>query len=344
MPERIKVALITQADGSHLDAYYTALAQTSEAETVVLADASGNSEAAARKAIGDKLTKSYKDVGAMLREEQPVMALVSMEGAAAPPVIDAALDAGCHVFAEKPACVRAADFEPLVRKAESKHRHLMLAFANRLNPDIVAAKKLILSGEIGKVYGLEMHLIADHTRLTRPEYGKRWVAQKSRAGGGNLIWLGIHFVDLSMYLTHAKITEVAGFSGKVGSEPYDVEDSSALSLRFDNGTFGTFTSGYYLDAGYHMHLKFWGTHGWIEMTPRSAVPFEWYSTKSKTPHVEQYKGPTEPNGYTPFVRAAVRASAGLEEAPITGAEGLHVLKSIFAFYEAAATGKAQRVV
>src|SRR4029079_18786393 len=115
----------------------------------------------------------------------------------------------------------------------------------------------------------------------------------------------------------------------------DVEDSSALSLRFDNGTFGTFTSGFYLDSGYHMHLKFWGTHGWLEMTPRSAVPYSWYSTKSRTPKVEQYTGPTEPNGYTRFVRACVRASAGLEEAPITGSEGLHVLKSIFAFYEAA---------
>ena len=40
---------------------------------------------------------------------------------------------------------------------------------------------------------------------------------------------------------------------------------------------------------------------------------------------------------------AVRASAGLEEAPITGAEGLHVLETIFAFYEAVRTGRAQSV-
>jgi hypothetical protein len=41
--------------------------------------------------------------------------------------------------------------------------------------------------------------------------------------------------------------------------------------------------------------------------------------------------------------SAVRAAAGLEEAPITGEEGSHVLKSIFAFYEAARTGRVQAV-
>ena len=40
-------------------------------------------------------------------------------------------------------------------------------------------------GKIGKVYGVEVHLIADHTRLTKPGYGKEWRAQKARAGGGH---------------------------------------------------------------------------------------------------------------------------------------------------------------
>ena len=48
-------------------------------------------------------------------------------------------------------------------------------------------------------------------------------------------------------------------------------------------------------------------------------------------------------GYTPFVRSAVRACAGLEEAPITGEECLQVLRTIFAFYEAVKTGRAQNV-
>ncbi|HEY7309967.1 MAG TPA: hypothetical protein VH643_11460 [Gemmataceae bacterium] len=48
-------------------------------------------------------------------------------------------------------------------------------------------------------------------------------------------------------------------------------------------------------------------------------------------------------GCTPFVRAAVRASAGLDDPPITGEERLHVLRTIFAFYQAARTGRTQLV-
>ena len=69
----------------------------------------------------------YRDPEKMLSDEKLGMVLVTMEAKLAPPVVDAALEAGSHVFAEKPACVRVEDSEPLARKADSKHRHLMLA-------------------------------------------------------------------------------------------------------------------------------------------------------------------------------------------------------------------------
>lgn len=339
----IKVAVLTEAGGSHLDAYFAALAATAEAESVVLGDASGASEALARKTLGDKLKQVYRDTDALLRTEKPGLALVSLEAVNSPPVIDAALEAGCHVLAEKPACLKAEDFAALVRKSQSKHLHLMLALANRISPPIVAARKLLQAGTIGKLYGLELHLIADQTRLKQPAYGMRWVAHKDRAGGGHLIWLGIHWLDLAMHMTGSKIVEVAGFTGIVGGVPLDVEDSAAMALRFDNGTFGTITSGYYVDKGYHMHLKFWGSHGWIQMDPRGAVPFTWYSTKEPDPKPRVYDGPTQPTGYTPFVEAAVRASAGMQEPPVTADESLHVLRTVYACYEAATTGRTQKV-
>lgn len=344
MPTTTKIGVITHAGGAHLSAYFPALAEAQEVGEVFLSDPDRSSEELARKSLGEKLKAVYQDPQAMLREAKPLMALVSMEAALAPPQIDAALDAGCHVFAEKPSCVRAEDFAPLVKKADSKHLNLMLAFANRVNPPIAGARRLIQSGAIGKIYGLEMHLIADQTRLTNPSYRKNWFAQKARAGGGHLIWLGIHWLDLAGYLTGSRIRDVCGFAGIVGGQPLDVEDSSAVAMRFDNGTFGTLTSGYYLDKGYHSHVKIWGSQGWLHLEPRDEVPLRWYSTKeAKTAKVQVYDGPKEPSGYSPFVRAAVRACAGLEEPPVTGAEGLHVLKTVFALYKAAETGSTQRV-
>jgi predicted dehydrogenase len=344
MPATIKVGVITHAQGAHLDAYFPALAQTEEAAEVVLADPSGQKVALAQKGLGGKLKETFTDVGAMLRKHQPALALVSMEAALAPPVIEAALDAGCHVFCEKPSCVRAANFQRLVSIAQKKHRHLMLALANRLHAPAREARRLVQEGKFGKLYGVEVHLLADQARLKREAYRKEWFCSKARAGGGHLIWLGIHWLDLALFITGLKVQQVSGFAGVVGGQPIDVEDSAAVALRFHNGIFGTMTSGYYLDKGYQSHIQVWGEHGWLRLASIEEAPLEWYSTKdTKTPKVVRFEYPRGGRGYTPFVRAAVRASAGLEPAPISPEEGLHVLETIFAFYQAAQTGRVQSV-
>jgi predicted dehydrogenase len=341
----IKVGVITQAEGSHLTQYFESLAAIPEVEAVALADPSGVTLPRARKALGAKLKEPlYKDPAEMLKQFGPQMALVSMEAALAPPAIDAALEAGCHVLSEKPACVRAVDFEKLVRKAQQKHRHLMLALANRVHAPVQKARELVRAGTIGKVYGMELHIIADQTRLKNPNYPKSWVGTKARAGGGHLIWLGIHWLDLALHITGLRVRQAAGFAGVVGGQPVDVEDSAAVALRFDNGSFGTLTSGYYLDKGYHSHIQIWGEHGWLKLATVEEDPLQWYGTKdAKDAQVQRYDYPKGDRGYLPFVREAVRASAGLAEAPITGAECLHVLRAIFAFYQAARTGRVQDV-
>jgi predicted dehydrogenase len=344
MPKTIKVAVLTNAEGAHLGAYLPALAKTEEVESVVLADASGRIAAQAEKALGAKLKATYKSEAELLKKEQPHMALVSLEARLAPPVIDAALEAGCHVLCEKPSCVRAEDFAPLVRKAQQKHRHLMLALANRVHAPVREARRIIREGLLGKIYGVEVHLVADQTRLKREAYRKEWYCIKARGGGGNLIWLGIHWLDLALFITGLKVKQTAGFAGVVGGQPLDIEDSAAVALRFDNGTFGTMTAGYYLDKGYQSHLQIWGEHGWLRLASIEDLPLEWYSTKDgKDAKVHRFEYAKGQRSYTPFVRAAVRASAGLDEPPVRGEECLHVLQTIFAFYQAARTGRTQDV-
>ena len=339
----ITVAVLTNVGGAHLEAYLAGLAAIEEVEAVVVADPSGASEASARKTLGAKLKSFEQDHAKALTDHQPAMALVTMEAVQSPPVIKAALEANCHVLAEKPSCVRAEDFEPLVTLADMKHRHLMLALANRLLGTVQAAKKLIHSGQIGKIYGCELHIVADQTRLKSPTYHQSWFADRARSGGGHLMWLGIHWIDLVMFMTESKIVEAAGFTGIVGGQPLKAEDSAAMALRFDNGSFGTITSGYYLDRGYHSHIKIWGSHGWVQLEPHGGEPLQWYSTKDTPPQVQKHEGPAEQGSYTPLVRACVRAAQGLEPPTLTGAESLHALKTVFACYRAAETGRAQKV-
>lgn len=351
MPNTIKVGVLTQDDGAHLPEYFGALAQTPEVERVAVADASGKSFKLARELLGDKLTGTYDDHGKLLREFRPPLAVVTVEPVLSPPVIDAALEAGCHVLSEKPGCIAARDFEPLVRKAQSKHLDLMLALCNRSHAPVREARRLIREGKLGRLYGLNMYLVADQARLQREDYRRQWRCFKARSGGGHLVWLGIHWLDMALFVTGLKVEQVAGFTDVVGGQPIDTEDSAAVAIRFNDRVLGSMVSGYYLDLkhkekvnAYHSHMQIWGEHGWLRLATFEQEPLTWYSSREPgTPQVQRYDYPKGERTYQPFVRQAVRAAARLDEAPITGEECLRVLKAIFAAYRAAETGQAQTV-
>lgn len=348
MPEStLSVAVVTGAGGAHLAAYFAALRDTPECGEVVVFDPSGDCFAAARKILGEKLSAVFKDLDRALTVASPGMALVSVEAVQAPPLIDRLLRAGCHVLTEKPACVRAEDLAPLVDRAEEAKLHLFLALSNRGLPAVKKMKQLVEEGLLGELYGAEVHFAADQTRLTRESYQQSWFADRRRAGGGHLAWLGIHWLDLLTHVTGRRVTEVSGFAGLVGGQALRIEDSAAMTMRFDNGAFGTMISGYYLDKGYHSHLRLWGAGGWIEYGEHLGGvvkdPLRWYSAARPDEGVLSFTSPAEPRGYTPWTQRCVRACLGREEPPITGREGLQVLRTIYSFYEAAEKGIAVKV-
>ena len=203
---------------------------------------------------------------------------------------------------------------------------------------------VIAEGAIGKIYGLEMHLVADQTRLTNKSYQAQWYTRKKRAGGGHLVWLGIHWLDLAQFVTGAEITEVAGFIANVGGQPIDIEDSATATLRFDNGALGTMTSGYYLKRGYHSHIKIWGSEGWLHLQQMLDKPLHWVSQKgAQAGKVQEWKGNRQPRGYTPYVRACIEACANDTDPPINNADSLRAIKVVYSIYEAAGKGKTIRI-
>ena len=72
----------------------------------------------------------------------------------------------------------------------------------------------------------------DQARLTRPDYQKSWFASKDKAGGGHLIWLGIHPMDQIHFLTGDRVEKVTAFCRNVGGQPVEIEDAEALALQF----------------------------------------------------------------------------------------------------------------
>jgi predicted dehydrogenase len=344
MPKAIPVGIVTNADGTHLDNFLPSLASIEEVETVALVDPSGATVAQARTALGPKLRDVYRNAADMYQKFRPALTLVTLEPRLSPPAIDAALEAGSHVMSEKPGCVRAEDFAPLVKKAHAKHRHLMLVMANRTHAPVQEARRLIRKGQLGRLYGVEIHIVADQTRLTQKAYRETWQCSKERGGGGHLAWFGILWLDLALYITGLQVEAVAGFTGVVGGQPIDVEDAAVMSLRFNRRCFGTMTSAYYLDKGVQSHIQIWGEHGWLKLAAVEEQPLQWYSTRgAKEPRVEEFVYPRGQRGYTAFFRAAVRASAGLEDPPMSADECLALLQTVYGFYQAAQTERVRKL-
>lgn len=345
MLDAIKAALLTAPDGPHLDIYFDSVARGSGLSAISIADSSGASFERLRAKAGSRFATipTYEDYRQLLEIEKPDLVIAAFSGDQAPVVIETALKAGAHVLAEKPACVRLADFDRVTRLAEEKKRHLMLALATRMNPLVVKARQLVQEGTLGKLYGATAYFIADQTRLSRPGYAKSWYALKDRAGGGHLIWLGIHYVDALQFITGQRISTVCGFAENVGGQPLQVEDSASVVMEFDHGMVATLQSGYYLDRSYHSLVRIWGSEGWLSMDLVSGTPLEWHRNGTEgTNKLAPAEGVVD-TLYPAFIQAAIDAARGATPPPVTGAECRNALRAIFALYEASSSGRTQRL-
>ena len=209
----IRVALITQQDGPHLGIYFPAIANSSSISRVAVADSSGTTFESAKRMLGKHADfEPYRDSAVMIRDFRPNLVVLALAAHRAPARIQEALAAGCHVLAEKPACVRVEDFRPLVKLAKENKLNLMLALPSRLAPDTLRAKEIVDAGWLEKPYGVTFFQVKDQARLTSPTYQKSSFAHRDKAGGGHLIWLGIHNLDQVFFITNDRVEQVSGFT------------------------------------------------------------------------------------------------------------------------------------
>ena len=339
------VALVTEAEAAHRMPYTEAIRDTGSIERAYLVDPDGTTAKETQSMLGEKLAGSFGSVGEMLKAGPPDLAIVSMVAVNAPPVIRPLLEAGVHVMAEKPACVKPDDFVPLAELADRRGVHLMLALANRTTPWAEELHRIVQSGGIGKLYAVHGLFLADQTRIRRQLDSPDWTFQQDRVGGGHLAWLGIHWLDLMRYVTGDEVVDVGAKTGVVGGAPIDVEDLALVNLRFRRGGMGTLTSGYLLDEGYHQLLTFYGAEGWVRWRDGEPSQVEWHSPSprmNESPDRRIAFG-ARGGGYTVWVRETLRACLGEREAPITAADGLIALRIVHAAYESAATGRSVKL-
>ncbi len=147
-----------------------------------------------------------------------------------PVAIIEALQAGKHVFSEKPPGRTVQDIEEIIR-VERQHPELKLKFGfnHRYHAGIMEAKRIIEGGRLG------------HLLWMRGIYGKAgghgfeqvWRSRKETAGGGILLDQGIHMLDLFRYFC-GDFIEVKGMVG-TSYWPIEVEDNAFALLRDAEG-------------------------------------------------------------------------------------------------------------
>ncbi|MEM7012749.1 MAG: Gfo/Idh/MocA family oxidoreductase [Verrucomicrobiota bacterium] len=343
--EEIDIGFVIEPTASHISGYLEVLVERTGVRSVAVAVPDEGALANTKEKLGDRFYgDGFASAEEMLAEVRPALTVVTMEGVNAPAVIKAALDAGSHVLTEKPSCVKLSHFEELAKLAEARDRHLMLAMATRSGSPLKKARQLIADGAIGKPYSVSMIWIADQTRLTKPAYHESWLADPKRAGGGKLIYHGVHYLDVIQQLLDEPIVEISGFTNNVGGQPIGVEDSAVVSFKFESGVTGVHNTGYYLNRGKQSEIRIWGSDGWLRLAHLEGEPLEWLSTKGDRPNlVQTFEYDDRLLMYHQFFQEAIDAIRTDGEPPISTAESLRALRVVFAAYEAVETGKTQKI-
>ena len=106
----------------------------------------------------------------------------------------AALNAGANVKCEKPMAMNTQEALAMKETAERNGKLLMVGFVRRHGNDAAAAIDFIDKGYLGDVYFIKA------SYLRRAGFPGGWFGDKSRSGGGPLIDLGVHVIDLSRYV------------------------------------------------------------------------------------------------------------------------------------------------
>lgn len=268
----------------------------------------------------------------------------------------AALARGLHVCVEKPLAHNLADAERIAAAPRRADQQLMVMFNWRYRNDAQTMRRYLDQDGLGRVYYAKAGWVR---RSGIPSIGS-WFTQKALSGGGPLIDLGVHMLDLSLWLLgYPRAVAVTGatyaefgtrgrglwpgsrFDPAVG--PYEVEDLATAFIRLETGATllleASWASYSHFKDDFYVHL--FGTEGGAEMNVR-----EYGEADTLTFYGEVAGAPTE---MRPAVTAGHAHSQGIRElvaairegrpnhSPVE--QGLALMRIIDGIYRSAASGR-----
>jgi predicted dehydrogenase len=267
------------------------------------------------------------------------------------PVTIQALRTGLHVLCEKPMAMNAGQARRMIAEARKARRTLGINLSFRFTPQSRALKDIVDSGKLGRVYYA-------HTRWWRqrglPGFGG-WFGTKRLSGGGPMIDLGVHRMDLAMWLMGGPqpVAVSAAVYDPIGSRlareqkrKFDVEDLGAAFVRFDNGATLSLEASWagFCGKNEDMVTEVLGERGGIvqrnvgEGYDFEARVFSEEGGSLAETLIKRRLAPA-PSPYADFIDALLEGRPTLA----TAADGLRVQQVLDAIYRSAVLGKEVRV-
>lgn len=271
------------------------------------------------------------------------------------PVAIMALERGIHVLCEKPIARTSEEAESMVQAAIKANRVLKVVFNHRRRGDVEILKRYIDDGKLGQIYYAKAYWMR---RRGIPGVGS-WFVNKEMSGGGPLIDLGVHILDMAFHLlSEPEVVTVSamtynhlgtngqGFSKdrKYGaSHEFGVEDLATAFMRLSNGGTLTLESSWATHSSYgdDYGILLYGTQGGAELKVKR---YGWqdtlriYTDIAGTPteiNPQTYQG----EGHMAVVREFIETIADGNWSLHNGTEGLRRTRVVDACYASAQQGR-----
>ena len=346
--KQIRIGIIGSggiAQGAHIPNY-----QKLEGVTLAaLCDRNPQTLAAAGAKFGVAKSRQFADYEKMLASVKLDAVSVCTPNAHHWKPTVAALERGVHVLVEKPLAVNATEGEAMVRAAKQNKRLLMVAFNQRFRSEAVYLKRAIKEGALGEIYYAE----AIYTRR-RGVPGWGVFIERKESGGGPLMDVGVHMLDLALHLmgypkpvsafgsTYAKLAtrphQVAGM-GAYDPKRFTVEDFGVGLVKFENG------ATLFLKASWAANIRegqgdvvLMGTEGGCQVSPLGIFTQQHSGLVDVTP-----VGLPRVDSHAEEIRAFVEAIRAGGRSPVPGEQGLVATRILDAIYKSGATGREEQV-
>jgi predicted dehydrogenase len=241
---------------------------------------------------------------------------------------------GYHVLCEKPLARNEKEAEEMVRSCKNAGIKFGTAFNLRYNNIHIIARELIADGVIGKVVSSRCQYGQNY-----PPDAKAFRQKQKLAGGGSMVDMGNHAIDIIEFVTGKKFSSVVAVAQNV-IHKYEVEDSCSALLEFRDGGFA------YVDTYYCIPLNILrndlevnGSKGILYTVDSLRGMVTGGTLQVKTEDIQKEFKWNNVDMYKSEFEGFAKALLSDQEPPCTGEDGLHSQRLLDAIYESAKSGK-----